>query len=272
MPATYVVKNVSGEGNACFFRALTKSFGDEFIRELLNIQQDERITAATFRKVLSYLYLTSYIIKNQIEISLEIINAIPGISANEIANLTFFTLPIAKCIHSVLNDPNIKSKEVRVKAILQCCAEAIKQDIMVSQLEVRTIQHMINENLSTHNKILVVLTIEAGKLIEDNYIAKKMLDAFKDIIIKIENNTIIYDASKTVHFIATDNSHYRYIVKKEDNKEIAAIPLDEILAYGVHISDGLTATQILKGVNSPTEHSVGFGGSRKGNKARKQRV
>lgn len=269
MPATYIVKNVSGEGNACYFRALTKSLGDAFVKEqLLGLDSRSPITTKAFRMFLSGLYQTSGRIRERFKNALDILQYSPNIPPEGIRDMLSVDIGIAGCIHMVLDAPINETQ--RLNAILGCCAEAIKNDTMVSQIDVREIEVVINEKLHSLSKMLVILPIDASKLGDPGYIASKMLEAFQNIKRRVENGTISMNQDTTVYFIASSDIHYRYIVKQEDNREITGISVYEIMAYFADPDHPPTVASFI-GRDSPTVHEVGFGGGRaKTRKGRKR--
>lgn len=269
MPATYIVKNVSGEGNACYFRALTKSLGTAFIKDLLGLEEHQAITTASFRHYLSGLYKTSGKIRERFATALDILQFSPNITPEGIRDLLSVSSSIAGCIHMVLDKPIHKTQQLN--AILDCCAEAIKADTMVSQIDVREIEYTINEKLHSLGKMLVILPIDASKLEDSGYIASKMLEAFNNIKRRTENESISINNDTTLYFIASSDIHYRYIVKKEGSNEITGISLYEIMAYFADPDHPPTVASFI-GVNSPNVHSVGFGGARKVHKTRNART
>lgn len=242
-----------------FFRAITKSLGNAFVKDLLGLDTGSNITTAAFRNYLSNLYRTSSNIRERFKNALSILQYSPNITPEGIKDMLSVSSSIAGCIHMVLDAPI--SETQRVNAILDCCAEAIKADTMVSQIDVREIQHTINEKLHSLGKMLVILPIDASKLDESTYIAGKMLEAFNNIKMRVENGSISMNKDTTLYFIASSDIHYRYIVKKRARMK-SLESLYEIMAYFADPENPPTLASFI-GINSPNVHSVGFGGKGK---------
>lgn len=293
MPSEFVVKNVSGEGMNCFFRSLTGSFGKEYIRKLLNLEENQSITATAYRKWLGRNFDVSEYLRIQYInlLSITHIDERQTLTVQDISRLLSVSIPVAECIKN-----HYISRQQSYNDTLQCIKTVfVQNNAMVGQAEVQTFQHYINYMLSDLDEILIIASISQGTYGKMNGNSEETKQIVKQIIIDYipriideinksatRFNTMYIEHSeyvnrekylhKRIHFLITDNIHYNYIVKideQNDRKVVQnGIPLGDILAYKLFENErgnGLNASNINYRY-SPTiavRPEIGFGGKLK---------
>lgn len=215
-----------------FLPFVDRKFWKEFIRELLNLSANEKLTAGAFRNFLASHYQTNELVKTQFKNYLELLEAFSGITANEIKNLLSVDIQVAKCIAIAITEPDLSPDE-RLNLLTACASRQIQKKSMVSQVDTSVFFHIINEKLrEKHNRYLSILTFPEGKTLskqpekDKDLILSTLKTAFDNIIRK---NIERIQGDTRVHFLITDNTHYRYIVKQETDekgtkRDITGIP------------------------------------------------
>ena len=201
------IQNVSGSGCNCFFRAITASLGKDMMKEMLNVSPHTPLTTVLFRRFLYNMYLTNTDIKNMYRTMLSM-----GIEANNVAdlsNILSVDINVAKCIKAN-SDEQMMPLEARVQRLVECAAEVFLNNAsMVSAIEVRVIQNIINNKLLEKYKtqVIIIAGVQSQRLGEASYIKELLTKSIMDYVVGHGN----FNGQFAYHFLLTTDSHYMYL-------------------------------------------------------------